>query len=477
MNLVNLINVEPFIYGVCFNGKINLSILKGENPTIIGANGAGKSKLADIICGKVTIKSGEMNFSFLPKGVLFKKGTIIKAGFESAYTMADYSSMYYQQRFNATENDFTPTVLDLLNKIDNPKKDFWIKKLKLESLFNKHLIMLSSGELRRFLIANILMQNPEIIIFDNPFIGLDIDTKHELNQLFTEIANQQEMIFIIPDPKEIPDVSKSVIPVKNMQVLSKISKEEFLSNKEFQQNLFPTLSIKNTTLPIPEHTDLKPFNIVAKLSNITIKYPTRTLFENLNWTILQGEKWALTGKNGSGKSTLLSLITADNPKAYNMDITLFDKKRGTGESIWDIKKRIGYISSEMHLFFRENQPCIKVVASGLFDTQGLYRQCNENQYEKALQIMKIFGIENLANNLFLKTSDGEQRLVLLARTMIKNPDLLILDEPLHGLDAINKNHAKNIINQYSMQKNRTIIIVTHNPENIPECITKKFELL
>ena len=159
-----------------------------------------------------------------------------------------------------------------------------------------------------------------------------------------------------------------------------------------------------------------------------------------------------------------------------MDISLFDRKRGTGESIWDIKKRIGYISAEMHLYFRENQPCKKVVASGLFDTQGLFRQCSDAQYQKAQQIMDTFGIGHLAERPFLQTSDGEQRLVLLARTMIKNPDLLILDEPLHGLDAVNKARAKQLINQYAAQPERTLILVTHEPENVPECVDRHFEL-
>ncbi len=159
-----------------------------------------------------------------------------------------------------------------------------------------------------------------------------------------------------------------------------------------------------------------------------------------------------------------------------MDITLFDRKRGTGESIWDIKKRIGYISAEMHLYFRENQLCKKVVASGLFDTQGLFRQCTDAQYEKAQQVMDVFGIGHLAERPFLQTSDGEQRLVLLARTMIKNPDLLILDEPLHGLDAVNKARAKQLINQYAAQTGRTLILVTHEPENVPECVDRHFEL-
>lgn len=481
--LIELIDAEPFVYGINFRSKVNLTVYKGEHPTIVGANGAGKTKLAEMIAGKVIVRSGVMSLSFLPKGVHYQKDKVIKAGFESAYTMADYANMYYQQRFSSTENEWDaiqntrrPTVENLIAELPGVEKDFWIEKLHLRPLFPKTLLMLSSGELRRFLIATILIKKPEIVIFDNPFIGLDFKTRAVLNQVFSDIADRQQMIFVVPDAKDIPEISKSVIPCRHLEYFPKMDKETFLADEAFREMIFKDDFEGELQLPEPYVKDNKQFANAAILSNVTIKYPTRTLFEGLNWQIRKGEKWSLSGPNGSGKSTLLSLITADNPRSYNMDITLFDRKRGTGESIWDIKKRIGYISAEMHLYFRENQLCKKVVASGLFDTQGLFRQCTDAQYEKAQQVMEVFGIGHLAERPFLQTSDGEQRLVLLARTMIKNPDLLILDEPLHGLDAVNKARAKQLINQYAAQPDRTLILVTHEPENVPECVDRHFEL-
>ena len=481
--LIELIDAEPFVYGINFKNKVNLTVYEGEHPTIVGANGAGKTKLAEMIAGKVIVRSGVMRLSFLPEGVHYQKGKVIKAGFESAYTMADYANMYYQQRFSATENEWDaiqntrrPTVENLIADLPGGDKDFWIEKLHLRPLFPKTLLMLSSGELRRFLIATILIKKPEIVIFDNPFIGLDAKTRVVLNQVFADIADRQQMIFVVPDVKDIPEISKSVIPCRDLEYFPKMEKSKFLTDKDFQQMIFSKNNANELRLPEPFVKEERQFEIAADLRNVAIKYPTRTLFEGISWQIKKGEKWSLSGPNGSGKSTLLSLVTADNPRSYNMDISLFDRKRGTGESIWDIKKRIGYISAEMHLYFRENQPCKKVVASGLFDTQGLFRQCSDAQYQKAQQIMDTFGIGHLAERPFLQTSDGEQRLVLLARTMIKNPDLLILDEPLHGLDAANKARAKQLINQYAAQPERTLILVTHEPENVPECVDRHFEL-
>ena len=154
------------------------------------------------------------------------------------------------------------------------------------------------------------------------------------------------------------------------------------------------------------------------MKNIHIRYGDRTILKDLNWQVKRGEKWALLGVNGSGKSTLLSLICGDNPQAYANDITLFDRKRGTGESIWDIKKRIGYVSPEMHLYYQKNVRCLDVVGSGFFDTIGLYRKCNPEQENLALEWMKAFNISHLKDISFLNVSSGEQRLVLLVRVFI-----------------------------------------------------------
>ena len=197
--------------------------------------------------------------------------------------------------------------------------------------------------------------------------------------------------------------------------------------------------------------------------------------KDLNWTIKRGEKWALLGVNGSGKSTLLSLICGDNPQAYANDITLFDRKRGSGESIWDIKKRIGYISPEMHLYYLKNVKCIDVVGSGFFDTIGLYKKCNAEQEAIALDWMKTLGIEHIKDISFLNISSGEQRLVLLARVFVKNPDLLILDEPLHGLDVVNKQRVKKLIEDFC-DKDKSLIYVTHYENEIPGIVDKRLVL-
>ena len=174
---------------------------------------------------------------------------------------------------------------------------------------------------------------------------------------------------------------------------------------------------------------------------------------------------------------MLSLVCADNPQSYACDISLFGNPRGSGESIWDIKKHIGYVSPEMHRSYHRDIPAIRIVASGLKDTVGLYAKPNESEYDICRLWMKIFGLEGKENTSFLKLSSGEQRLVLVARAFVKDPQLLILDEPLHGLDNRNRRLVKDVIEAFCRRRNKTLIMVTHYKEELPACIDHSIFLM
>ena len=212
------------------------------------------------------------------------------------------------------------------------------------------------------------------------------------------------------------------------------------------------------------------------MNAVSIRYGERTILDKLDWTVKNGERWALSGQNGSGKSTLLSLVCADNPQSYACDIELFGVPRGSGETIWDIKKHVGYVSPEMHRAYLRDLPAVRIVASGLKDSVGLYVKPTEEEYGICRFWMDIFGLKGLEERTFLKLSSGEQRLVLLARAFVKDPELLILDEPLHGLDNRNRRLVKDVIETFCRRRNKTMIMVTHYQEELPECITHKIFL-
>ena len=229
-------------------------------------------------------------------------------------------------------------------------------------------------------------------------------------------------------------------------------------------------------LDLPYSDALYQTDEVVKLNQVSIRYGERTILKELDWTVKCGEKWGLSGDNGSGKSTLLSLVCADNPQSYACDISLFGRKRGTGESIWEIKKHIGYVSPEMHRAYLKSLPAIDIVASGLHDSVGLYKRPHPEQMGVCEWWMDIFGIAHLKDRDFLKLSSGEQRLVLLARAFVKDPELLILDEPLHGLDMQNRCLVKDVIEAFCQRKDKTLIMVTHYQEELPRCITHSIYL-
>ena len=205
-------------------------------------------------------------------------------------------------------------------------------------------------------------------------------------------------------------------------------------------------------------------------------YGGKKVLANIHWTVRKGEKWALRGPNGSGKSTLLSLITGDNPQAYANDLTLFDRPRGSGESIWDIKRRIGFVSPELHAHYTTPVPCWQVVASGYFESVGLHSPCTEPQKERIGACLGFLGIRHLGEELFTRISAGEQRMVLLARALVKDPPLLILDEPCQGLDRQHTEAFKSLVEHACRSAHRTLIYVTHYAGEIPGCVEKILRL-
>ena len=215
---------------------------------------------------------------------------------------------------------------------------------------------------------------------------------------------------------------------------------------------------------------------VVELRKVSIRYGERTILKDLDWVVKRGEKWALSGQNGSGKSTLLSLICADNPQSYACDISLFGRQRGSGESIWEIKKHIGYVSPEMHRAYLKSLPAIDIVASGLHDSVGLYKKVRDDDRAVCAWWMDIFGIADLRDRNFLQLSSGEQRMVLLARAFVKDPELLVLDEPLHGLDMYNRRLVKDVIEAFCRREGKTLIMVTHYEEELPACIGHRLYL-
>ena len=434
---------------------VNFQLMEGEQLAIVGDNGAGKSMLIDIITGAHPIlddgKGSYLRYDFSPRESKMAYDNIKYITFQDAYDGTE-GYYYYQIRYNHTEWDDS-----------------------------QQLFLLSSGELRRYQLKKALEGNPRVLILDNPFIGLDVDARRYLAETLKELTSTTDLqlIIVLSKTDDMPDVITHVIEVKEKRVGEKMLKSEWMCPTIPAQVLAPEKAQTILDLPYEDEAtaSIEPgTQQVVDFRKVTIQYGERVILNALDWTVMNGERWALTGPNGSGKSTLLSLVCADNPQAYANDIVLFGRQRGTGESIWDIKHHIGYVSPEMHRAFLRDYPAIEVVASGLHDAVGLYKRPRPNQMAICEFWMDIFGVKQYRDISMLKLSSGEQRLVLLARAFVKDPSLIILDEPLHGLDLMNRRLVKDVIETFCQRNNKTLIMVTHYQEEFPKCIEKTKKL-
>ena len=474
--------------------------------------------LVDVLTGAHPLQPmNDVKYDFRPSKAKMVSDNIKYMSFRDSYGTTD-STYYYQQRWNQNDIDDTPLVSHLLQEAfvmaetglvrktnfdkflvrdespealsarlaqeerDRAEMHTELERVRhrlyemfhLEALEDKHVIMLSSGELRKFQMTKTLMTNPRVLIMDNPFIGLDAAARGQLHD-FLRILTQETsitVILVLSKSDDIPDFITNVYKVDDMTVGPKLTLDEYRCTAPAVPPHLLSDAKRYSILSLPSGEQPQSVDgSILKLTDVTIRYGSRTILKNLNWTVSTGERWALSGENGSGKSTLLSLLCADNPQAYANDIVLFGHRRGSGESIWDIKRHIGYISPEMHRAFQRDIPAIDIVASGQSDMSGLYvKPKTEEERRKCLYWMDIFGVAAHADTTFLKLSSGEQRLVLLARAFVKDPALLILDEPLHGLDLYNRRLVKDVIETFCSRQGKTLIMVTHYREELPACI-------
>ena len=493
---------------------VDFALCQGENIAIMGPNGGGKTCLADLITGKNLLLQGSLNYDFGPGVKPSAYGNIVQLTFEDALGSVE-KPYYFQQRFNSQDRDESPLVSTVLKRalasgkvsatglsadearaaghgltiedarnagaeddsefLSNPLLDTFM----MRPLLNKRMVLLSSGEMRRYQLFKYLIKKPRVLIVDNPFIGLDAPMRDQLDLFFRRLIadGNVQIIMIISMLDNVPDYMTHVVKVHDMTVEPKITRQQYLD--EWARGVaFPAHVMGNASLvaSLPDKPEAE--GSVISIRNLSLKLPEtdRVLYGGLDWEVQSGEKWALQGRNGSGKSTLLSLVCADHPAAYACDISLFGRRRGTGESIWEIKKHIGFVSPEFHRAYKENRPAIDIVASGLHDSVGLYKRPRPEQMDTCLFWMKVFGIDQLSDRMFLTLSSGEQRLCLLARAFVKDPALIILDEPLHGLDTYRRQLVRNIIGEFCKRRAKTLIMVTHYIEELPGNITRSLTL-
>ena len=336
---------------------------------------------------------------------------------------------------------------------------------------NSSLSSMSSGQQKKALLMYLIGQKPEYMVLDDVYSNIDKETQQSITSTLTQLAGSTLLIQVFFRRSDLlPSIGKVLTIDGNNQIVAQQDAVSFRSNEQVQRVTPPQFKLPSGY--DEEHTDINP---LVQLNHVTVKYLEKQVVNNINWTIQQGEFWQLKGPNGSGKSTILSLITGDNPKGYGQDMILFGKKKGSGESIWDIKRQIGYFTPSMILQFTRDDSVENMIISGLMDSVGLYVKPSDLQKDIAKSWIDMLG-PYYRNKSFQSLSIGQQRMVMVARAMVKHPPLLILDEPTVELDDENSLLFIDMVNAIASGKKIAIVYVSHRdePDLKPD---KVFELI
>jgi len=340
-------------------------------------------------------------------------------------------------------------------------------KFDTTKLLDRAFRKLSTGESRKVMLIRALASKPELLILDEPFDGLDVNTLTMLQEHLQTLIATVPMIMVLNRFDEFPEFITNIAYVDKGRLHLQVSR----SNTEAFDELYKLLHLKTTDLNVPEadpETDRPTLNSnepLVRLTDLTIKYDDNKIINKLNWTIEPGQHWQLSGPNGSGKTGLLSIITGDHPQCYVNDIFVFGFKRGSGESIWQIKQFIGYVSTALQWEYKATTGLRNVILSGFHDSIGLYSKSTDKQKELANKWLELLGMSDRGDEIFGKLSYGDQRLLLIARAMVKHPPLLILDEPCLGLDDMNRQLVLALIEKICAGTETTVLYVNHHPED------------
>jgi len=458
--------------------NFSLTVNTNEGWIIRGESGSGKTTLARAIAGLVK-HSGNIEINFDNKSALPARTLFVENWYRFTNLEGD-RNFYYQQRYNHQQRRDTVTVgreLELYgieNSLNTDSLNDLVTTFQYNKVLDEQLFEISSGEHKKLQLIKALWLSPQLLIIDQPYTGLDKDSRAHLNQLLNEYISNGGTLIIISNDIELPGCVHHLIELKNGKIV----------NSDYNVNAQSPISPLGgnakgagvEALPAfltkpPEYTSQE----LVYMKDVHVRYDEKYVLTDINWQVNAGERWLLQGHNGSGKSTLLSLITADHPQAYANDIRLFGVRRGGGESIWDIKKRIGLISPELHWYFDANATVSQSLASGFFDANGQYQRLRYAQKQQLDELLHFLNLYDVRDELLVTQPLGKQRLALLGRTIIKNPQLLVLDEPCQGLDQQQTQYFNNLVDEIS-KNGVTIIYVGHFETQLPSGLTHKLVL-
>lgn len=331
-------------------------------------------------------------------------------------------------------------------------------KIIVSSEENTELSTMSSGQQKKALLSYLIAQKPDYLLLDDIYSNVDKATQQQITKTLTELSSTTIIIQVFYRKRDVLPFIEQILSIdpKN-NITDSQSREEFINNREENHG--------KKLFRLPDYFQEKTVfdDNLIELNSVSVSYGEKKVLNNVNWTIKSGEFWQLVGPNGSGKSTLVSMISGDNPKAYGQNMVLFGRRKGSGETIWDIKRNIGYFTPGMMVHFTRNETVENMLISGLNDSVGLYVKPTDLQKDMAESWIAMLG-DAFRGKMFQQLSVGQQRMVMVARAMIKHPPLLILDEPTIELDDANSELFIEMINAIAAERKMAVIYVSHRDE-------------
>ncbi len=456
-------------------------IKTNQNWAVIGPNGAGKTALAQALAGMAPVVRGRLIRHYDPK----HSRPIGYVSFELHQELVAREARAADIQSMAKTPNLT-LVGDLISAPPGPEPGYGsglndiAAAFGVDHLLEREILTLSAGEMRKTLLVRAVLKSPLMMILDEPFDGLDVPSRAQLAETIERLMQRGiQIVLVTHRVQEVLPGITHVLAIQDGRVQSGPIDDEtllrrfFLSGSTWSGPEAPGRRVKRET---PRTGAKRSPEILIQMNQVTVKYNDHPVIDRLDWEVRRGEQWAVTGPNGAGKTTLMALITGDHPQAYANTIHIMGRQRGSGETVWDIKRDTGMVSSEFQIRYQKPLAGLEAVISGFFDSVGLYRQASSTQRRTALHWMARLGISYLAERPMKRMSFGERRLVLLARALVKSPALLILDEPCQGLDVSNKTRFLDLIDRIGQNGWSHLIYTTHHEDEMPGCITHVLDL-
>ena len=433
----------------------------GEVTAIVGPTASGKTTLLETLLGRHRLSAGTIT---LPAG------TIGYVSFKEDSRQFRYAGHYYQQRFEFADTDEPLLLVDYL-RANSTATDNDVtaaaRRLGVEAQLPLSFMKLSNGQTRRARIARALLQKPDWLFLDDPFMGLDLAGRESLSASLGELAHTGTKLLLVCPADAIPHWATHVLALDAGRV-------QYAGERQSYVTLVAGVCDPGCAPASQRPATKETTEAVVELHDVTVRHGGKAILSGVNWTVRRGERWALIGPNGAGKTTLLSLICGDHPQAFSNDVRLFGTRRGHGETIWDVKRRIGFVSPEFHLYFTESLSGFEAAATGFHDTL-LYREPTATQADAVRELFAAFHADHLRDRPFRQMSTGQQRVVLLIRALVKRPPMLILDEPFQGFDLGTTERVRTWLDA-NLTPEQTLIFVAHNPNDVPRSVTQTLRL-